>query len=380
MNGQTDDYAGFPQPPDTPMPPAPRRRSGARAGVILIVVGAAFLVAQLVPGLSWWSLWPLVIVVAGIIQAVTPGDSGWDVNRLFDGLVTVSFGLVFLAVTTGYVSFDVFWSILRLWPVFLIALGFDLLGKALHRSWVRAIGSVVLIGALAWAVASQGLTAGSTSADVAAGEITTEPVGRVQEAELSIDAGLAKVRIEDGDDLVALSGDSPWGAPRLAVDREGDKADVAITTPEVSGWVMPETRETRLDVALSDTVVWDARVSTGVSSLDADLSDVPIRRLTLRPGIAECSVRMGDVPRGVARGDVVVDAGISAVTLLVPADAEARIESDSGLTGHVIGDDFESRGDRVWSTSGYDDAAASGEPVWDIMVKSGIGSVTVDTY
>ena len=42
-----------------------------------------------------------IIVAAGVIQAVTPGREGWNVNRLFDGLVSVAFGLVLLGNTTG---------------------------------------------------------------------------------------------------------------------------------------------------------------------------------------------------------------------------------------------------------------------------------------
>ncbi len=50
------------------------RRSGLVGGLILILVGAAFLVAQLVPGLRAWfraaDTWPLLIVGVGVLFLV----------------------------------------------------------------------------------------------------------------------------------------------------------------------------------------------------------------------------------------------------------------------------------------------------------------------
>ena len=109
---------------------------------------------------------------------------GWNVERIFDGFVTVAIGLVILAITTGYVGFSVVWQILALWPVLLIAIGLDLLGKALHTSWVRALGSMAVIAALAYSVAVtasgfQGFSFTGTTASTT--RTVEEPVGSVSE-------------------------------------------------------------------------------------------------------------------------------------------------------------------------------------------------------
>jgi hypothetical protein len=351
---------------------------------VLIVIGGIFLVGQIVPGLAWWSLWPLIIVAAGVIQAVTPGHEGWNVNRLFDGLVTVTIGLVVLAVTTGVVGFGVVWEIIRLWPVLLIALGLDLLGKALHTSWVRAVGSLAVILALAYAVA---VTAGSISSislvrpsEGAEAQIS-EPVGMVDEADLTVDAGVADVTLTDGSQLVEASGVSPWGEPDFSVERSGETAEVSLTLGNADGAVVwPGGPDARLDAALSRDVLWDMTITTGVSSLSADLEDVPVRSIDLKPGVADCKVTLGDVPAELDESSALVRSGISSVSLRLPDGVEARIESDSGLTGHDIGPDFESRGGGVWQTPGFEDARDDGEGVWVITVKSGIGSISIDTY
>ena len=75
----TDSNYSYPSAPPVP-PAAPavpsfdqhQRQSATFWGVMLIVLGAALMAAQFVPSVSWWMLWPLLIVVGGIAQAVTP--------------------------------------------------------------------------------------------------------------------------------------------------------------------------------------------------------------------------------------------------------------------------------------------------------------------
>ncbi|HSK46792.1 MAG TPA: hypothetical protein VLA05_02170 [Coriobacteriia bacterium] len=351
---------------------------------MLIVVGAIALAGQVIPGLAWWSLWPLIIVIAGLVQAFTPGRDGWSVDRLFDGFVTVAFGLVVLSITTGYAGFGVVWQIITLWPVLLIAIGLDLLGKGLHMTWIRALGSVLVIAALAYAVAVNASGVDSVAftdmGGAANGEIT-EPVAGVQEAELTVDAGVANVTLSDGQDLVKAEAVSPWGTPDFSVVRSGTSADVKLSlggADNVQVW--PGGPDARLNAELSDSVLWDMHVNTGVSSLRADLREVPVRSLELKPGVADCNVTLGDVPTGVDESQVLVKSGISSVTLSIPSDVEARVESDSGLTGHNIDSSLSSLGSGVWETSGFDDAKSAGVGVWLITVKSGIGSVNVTTY
>ena len=384
-------------PPPSPPPPAPPgtsqgppgrrpsyRRPGATAGLVLIFIGALFLVGQVVPGIAWWSLWPLVIVGAGVIQAVTPGNEGWGANRVFDGLGTVAFGLVLLAITTGVVGLGVVWEIMRLWPVVLIALGLELLGKAMNATWVRAAGSVAVIGALVFATAvSMGSVDRNPLVIGRPGEAHTidERVGDVREAALEVDAGVANVTLEGGRGLVRAEGVSTWGTPDFSVERSGREADVRLSLDSPEGGVfMPRGIDARLDASISRNVLWDIVLSTGVSSLEADLSDVNVRSLELRPGVADVSVRMGAVPRGEEEATLMVRSGVSSVKIDVPKAAAVRIESESGLTGHSIADEFVSKGSGVWESEGYASARDAGRGVWLITIRSGIGSIEIDTY
>lgn len=375
------------------VPPVPtysdyRRHAGRSAtfwGIMLIVLGAAFLAAQFMPGMSWWMAWPLIFVVAGFAQMVTPRyDGSWTVQRVFDGLGTVLFSLVLLGNTTGYISWGVWWTLLTLWPVLLIALGVSIIGSGVGAEWVRGLAHVVVWAALAFAVA---MSIAGLGGFHPSGAFATHTLGQhfsfaekgdgVSEATLDLQGAAGDLRIHSGSDLIAASGTSAFGQPELSVQRSGSSATVVLgpghglndneLAPGLGG---------EADVRLSDSVVWDATIKTGASSVDADLSDLKVRRLTLKSGASSSTVRVGEVPMGVSAGELIVKSGVSNVVVYVPATADVRLTTRQGLSSIDVPSRFESRGAGVYETPGY---SAQGR-VWNIDVESGVGSVSVRTY
>ncbi len=377
-----------PQPQPTPAAPerdaADRRGGVSTAGVVLIMVGAVMLAVQFLPGLTWWNWWPLVIVIAGLVQAFTPGHRGWSVDRMFDGFVTCTIGLVFLAMTTGYASWTTVGTILSLWPVLLISIGLNLLGKSMGAEWPKVLASLVVIGALIYALATTAAGGGpilwTTAATTGEKASISEPVRGVDEASLLVQAGAARTTLGSGSQLIEAQGTSPWGTPEFSVTRSGSDADVTLSLGEADGVVViPGAPGGELDAQLSDAVKWDVEVQTGAATLEADLSDVEVSTLQLKPGFATCDVKLGDPVMGQGESSVLIKAGLSTIDLAVPQDAEFRVESSSGLSGVSIeGANKLSSG--VWETAGFADAKDADKPVWVIRLESGLASFTLDRY
>jgi hypothetical protein len=86
-------------------------------------------------------------------------------------------------------------------------------------------------------------------------------------------------------------------------------------------------------------------------------------------------VKLGEVPSGTETSNLLVRAGVSSVTILVPRDAAMRIEAKNGLAVTDVRGRFSRVGD-VWQSAGYSSASKS----WNIQTESGIGSVAIDTY
>ena len=387
-----------PPPPPPPPPPAtgqsappplphgrpPRSGSGVFVGVALILFGAMFLAAQVVPGIAWWSLWPLIIVVAGAVQMVTPAhDEGWSVYRLFEGLGTVVFGLVLLGNTTGYIAWSAWWTFITLWPVLLIALGVGIIGKGTGADWLRIVASLMVTLTLAFAAATS--TTGAVGIQPVGVWVRTsgqafhdsEPVSGAVKAELSLKGGAADITVREGAELVAIDGTTPFGAPDFRVSRSGDRASATVNLGDSHGPVIiaPGITGARLNMTLSQKPVWTILFETGASTLDADLSHLQVEDVELKTGASSSVIRLGEVPSDVRRATCLVKSGVASVKILVPASAEARVETANGLSGTDVGSRFAKR-DGAYQTSGYSSASRA----WDIRVESGVSAITVTTY
>lgn len=379
MNGSTGGYG----PP--PAPKEPRRRS-ASFGIILIVIGVVALLAQLIPGVEWWSMWPLIIVALGVARMFAPSRSrDWRSEPVVDGIGTVLFGLVLLGNTTGFLSWTVWWTLLLLWPVFIVALGVSILGKGLGMTWVRVLAAVLIWAALAYAViADRGIVgAPNTWPFINWSTTSGEPFDYsdanvdVKTATLNLDGGLGEISLKGGSGLVSATGRSPFGQPQIVVDRSGDSATVNVSLNEPSQPFVfgPNSPGSRVDLTLSDTVLWDATIETGASSMDADFSDIRIRTLLVKTGVSSVTIRLGEVPEGVATSTLRVQSGVSSVKILVPAGAAARVEASDGLSSTEVDGEF-TRNGNMWTTPEY----GSDSGAWHIRTETGVGSVSISTY
>jgi hypothetical protein len=375
---------GTPEPP-----PAEDRRRRDRdggplwIGLVLIVFGIAVLAAQALPGVSFWMLWPLIIVAAGVIQAITPGREGWNVNRLFDGLVSIAFGLVLLGNTTGVIGWNVWWRFIWLWPVLLIAAGIGIIARAIGQRWIGIIGSILVILALGFAAATTYAGTPSFSLGIASGgqhELSySAPLLGAEAAELQLDAGAGEVHITGGDDLVKVEASSPWGTPTASVDRSGSTPVVKVAMSQGSNSVyVPGNATARMDLAVSRQVDWDVFINSGAVSLDADLSDVPVASLELKTGVSDSTIKLGapDLSgTGPGAKPARVKSGVSSVTLAFPADAAVRVRFQTGLSGNNVPSDYRKNGDS-WESPSF---SGSGT-YWDVTVESGVGSSKIETY
>jgi len=109
-----------------------RSSAGLVPGLIVAGLGVLFLLDNLnvVRIYNWWQLWPTIVIAIGATRLVDSPSHGEKAS----GAVMIVIGGLFLAMTFGWLSWDVW----KLWPVALIGLGIVLLFQRLEQLSGRA--------------------------------------------------------------------------------------------------------------------------------------------------------------------------------------------------------------------------------------------------
>ncbi|MFA6085375.1 LiaI-LiaF-like domain-containing protein [Mucilaginibacter sp.] len=126
------------------------------------------------------------------------------------------------------------------------------------------------------------------------------------------------------------------------------------------------------DIKLNVNPEWEVNVEAGATKLDFDLSKFKVKKLKLSGGAASFNIKLG---QPLATTNVDVSTGVSEVDIKVPQNAACRIESSSGLSSTDF-DGFINNGDNTYQTAGFD--AAKNKMY--IHMKGGVSDFKVTRY
>ena len=127
------------------------RRSSLAAGLVMILLGAWFLVVQFVPGLQAWFAWPLIIVGVGVLLLVIGLLTGVPALSVPACIVGGIGGLLYWQDATGnWESWAYAWALI---PGF-VGVGIVLAGLlgGEGRQAMRGGGTLILISLILFAV------------------------------------------------------------------------------------------------------------------------------------------------------------------------------------------------------------------------------------
>jgi hypothetical protein len=283
----------------------------------------------------------------------------------------IGLGVVFLLNSLGLLGWEVWWTIVRLWPLLLIAAGLDLmLGR---RSMLASLlVMVLLLGALALAVRSSGAWLGDGTPF--AGETISQPVGAATRADIEIRMGAGSLRIgalERSDELI---GGTISRAPGEEVVRDsavsGDTATVKLRS-QIRRWFPFERGQggqALWDLRVNPDVATRLRVDTGAGSTTLDLAQLRITNLDVNIGVGQTTIvlpRQGSL-------EARVSGGIGQTTITVPAGVAARVQASAGIGQVHVNGNFQRQGS-YYTSPGY----ATAEERIELDVDGGIGSITI---
>ncbi|WP_374951681.1 LiaI-LiaF-like domain-containing protein [Mucilaginibacter sp.] len=126
------------------------------------------------------------------------------------------------------------------------------------------------------------------------------------------------------------------------------------------------------DIKLNTRPEWEMNVDAGATKLDFDLSKLKIKQLKISGGAASFDIKMG---QPLTTTNIDVSTGVSEVNIKVPTNAAVRIESNSGLSSTDY-DGFVKNGDGTYQTAGFSTAPNK----MYIHMKGGVSDFKVTRY
>lgn len=323
---------------------------------------------------------------------------------LFGPFILIAIG-VFWLLSNFNLAPTLNWAgLFRIWPVFLILLGANLIAKNFRRPIGTSLSG--LIGLIAIGVAAVTLLAPNSerrpvgaSTEAHMKEIRI-PVGEARSAEIIIDTGIAGADITVFDDSNSLvEGHVNYlGEFETRMEIDQSEAEIRLGT-EADGWFLnPANWHGDFDLSpwqlgINGSIPTELRVDSGIGALTLDLRGAELTYLDVDTGTGAVTAHLpeGEYDAGIDTGtgsstwylpqsgwgEYNFDTGTGNIILYLPDGMEARILFDGG-TGHFNGDErfklIEGEAhDGVWQTSDYERAANRLE----IEVDSGTGNVTV---
>lgn len=291
---------------------------------------------------------------------------------LFWPVVLIGFGTIFLLNNLGYLSWDIWTTLWRVWPVFLIAAGVDLLVG--RRSVWGSMAALVLILAvfaagiwLAWQPLGRG--------ELLPNETVSWQMpraARMAEVNISRAAGRVQITAADTDDDLIRGDLSYRRGEETVVDSRvvGETAYYELRTRgntsrmvnqvwgDWEGWQIELDRDTPMSL----------ETSLGAGQLVLDMRKGALDRLAASSGAGQIEVTLPD------GGDLEaeISGAVGQITVIIPEGMEARINLGAALVARDLPEGLIER-DGAYQTPDYEGA----ENRVDLSISLAIGQIEV---
>ncbi len=336
--------------------------------IILIGLGIIFLLSNVgaLRGNVWGmiiNLWPILLIAIGL-------DGIWRREGLVGATVMIVLGIVFLLSNLGYLELNVWATIFRLWPILLIAIGFDvLIGR---RSMIaNLIGLMVILALLAGAlwISGIGVAGGRSLTGMEVGQVLED----VSRANLQISPAVGELKISalsGSGDLIA--GQVPDMGGRTVREDYSVSAGIAsyrLTTGGVNvvGWPGSDANWF-WNLGLTPSIPLDLRVDMGVGSMQLDLTELQLDELNVSMGVGSLTVSLP----GAEDLQAQLEGAIGELVVIVPPGVGVRVAAGSGLGAVDVPAGYSENND-IYTSPNYDTAQTQ----IDLSLSQAIGRIEI---
>jgi hypothetical protein len=333
----------------------------------LIVVGVLLLLDNLgmLPGDFWinlWHLWPMIFIALGL-------DSLWRRQGLAGATLLIGLGVVFLLSNFGYLPLSAWQVLLNLWPLLLIAVGFDILVGRRSRL-AGAIGLVLILVLLAGSLWLIGPWAGSAQA--AQRRPIRQDLNGAQQAQVIIGPGVGTLKLKDMLEPVALVMGTIPAEDVLRVSQSFDlQGDQAVYSLQAIGgnYTFPGAADIfTWDLTLTTEIPVDLDLELGVGDMALELTELDLSALRLDLGVGQATISLP----AAGQLDGTIDAAIGQLVILVPPGVGLRVQKDTALVVVQFPPDYR-QAEGVYTSPNY----ATADERIDLRIDMAIGQIVI---
>lgn len=345
-----------------------RYRGSLVGPIILIGLGIIFLLNNLgvMTGDIWDTilrLWPVLLIAIGL-------DGFLRRKGLVASTLIIAVGVVFLLSNYGYLTFNVWSVVFRLWPLLLVAIGFDvIIGR--RSFWASLVGLVLILAIFTGALWAFGVGIGTGQA--LSGEQISQPLGNATRANIKIEPGAGSLHLEalsDSENLIEGTVGTNKGQTVVRdFSQSGNQVSLTLRTTGANFYYFPVgTSQWNWDLGLTPEIPLDLSVDLGAGSADVDLEGMQIDSLNMDVGVGDFSLVLPKT----GKYDAKIDGAIGQIVIEIPQEVGVRIKSDTGITSVNMPENFQEQ-NGVYTSPNYDTAGSR----VDMSLNMAIGNVTV---
>lgn len=301
-----------------------------------------------------------------------------NIARIRTGVIFICCGIVFLLNTLDYVSWSVWFKILSLWPVLLIAIGVELIFKKTFLSFLAILSPILMILAILGPVYfSYGeWTRGVSWAKNYEWKIPFKE--EIKKAKVTVEFKAGELQIKS-DTLNLINANLDYWNKEPACDYTFSDLDSTVRIrikagkKEWSDWVWKGWREHEWDISLHPNIPLDLELECKASDADLNLSDLKIDALSLILKASDLRVKFGKRESIKCR----LDSDASHIRILIPEESGIKIESEANLTSTEFSGDLSiyHEDDR------YESANFESSPYKiDLFLEGSVSTLEVETY
>jgi len=296
-------------------------------------------------------------------------------------LILIFLGAVFLLQNTGYLPPNFWLNLWRLWPVILVLVGIELL-LANRIPWLVLAGLAAVVLVMGAVVTHSGAASAPTASSVT--QTDRKDLGGARQAAVTVrfDAGqltIGPLEQATPDQLAMLTYEGPSNlAPQVIYSVTGDLGRLEYLNNDHGGpGVVPfgggRSTAPRVDLNLNPNVpITSLSFKTGATDARLDLSALHVSDIDMSVGAASTWIRL---PQAAGTTTARIAGGASTITLEVPQGVAAQIRHRGGLsTVNVDQSRFPSVGDGVYRSPDYDTA----QNRVDVNLETGVTTIRVN--